>query len=319
MQFDVFNGDADGICSLLQLRLTHPLASQRVTGVKRDIALLDRVSAGAGDQITVLDISMAKNKTALERLLSAGAAIDYVDHHSAGDIPQHDNLSVTISEAPEVCTALLINGRLHGAHVEWAVTGAFGDNLDEPARQIASKASFAESSIIKLKELGVCVNYNGYGPSLEDLHFHPEALYEALYAAATPEAFIGSDEFRTLRDGYLNDIAVSLAIEPLIDSAAFAVYQLPNAAWARRVSGVFSNDLVRAHPARAHAVLTEQDDGAFLVSVRAPFHHRFGAEKVCAQFETGGGRAAAAGINRLAAGDLDRLIVALAAEYGDQR
>jgi hypothetical protein len=97
------------------------------------------------------------------------------------------------------------------------------------------------------------------------------------------------------------------------------MYQLPNTAWARRVSGVFSNDLVRAHPARAHAVLTEQDDGAFLVSVRAPFHHRFGAEKVCAQFETGGGRAAAAGINRLAADDLDRLIAALATEYGDQR
>ena len=94
------------------------------------------------------------------------------------------------------------------------------------------------------------------------------------------------------------------------------MYQLPSAAWARRVSGVFSNDLVRAFPARAHAVLTERDDGAFLVSLRAPFERRTGAEAVCSQFETGGGREAAAGINRLPAEALDQLIGALAAEYG---
>jgi len=75
---------------------------------------------------------------------------------------------------------------------------------------------------------------------------------------------------------------------------------------------------VRAHPARAHAVLTERDDDSFLVSVRAPFTRRTGAEAVCAQFETGGGREAAAGINRLPAADLDRLVAALAAEYDSQ-
>ncbi len=318
MHFDVFNGDADGICSLLQLRLQQPADSQRVTGIKRDIALLDRISAGQGDHVTVLDISMAKNTGALRRLLDAGATVDYVDHHAPGEIPQHDNLSVTISEAPEVCTALLINGRLRGAKVEWAITGAFGDNLDEPARQVALKANLSEADVSGLRALGVCINYNGYGPSLDDLHFHPNELYAALYEAGHPGAFIDSDSFRQLSEGYSQDVAASKALAPALIQPGFAMYQLPNTAWARRVSGVFSNDLVRAHPARAHAVLTEQDDGAFLVSVRAPFHHRFGAEKVCAQFETGGGRAAAAGINRLAADDLDRLIAALATEYGDQ-
>ena len=46
---------------------------------------------------------------------------------------------------------------------------------------------------------------------------------------------------------------------------------LPNEAWARRVSGVYSNDLATANPdpcARgAHRVKT---DGGYLVSVRAP-------------------------------------------------
>ena len=47
--FDVFNGDADGLCALHQLRLEAPLDSVLITGVKRDIALLQRVPAGRGD------------------------------------------------------------------------------------------------------------------------------------------------------------------------------------------------------------------------------------------------------------------------------
>ena len=316
MQFDVFNGDADGICSLLQLRLEDPLESQLVTGIKRDIALLERVAAKAGDHVTVLDLSMVKNRDALDRLLAAGVSVDYVDHHAAGDIPDHANLTTTISEAPEVCTALLINGRLRGAQVAWAITGAFGDNLDEPARQVASKTGLSESDTAQLRELGICLNYNGYGPSLEDLHFHPANLYGALHEAGSPAAFAASNAFRKLQDGYHEDVAASEALSPVHVQPGFAVYQLPNASWARRVSGVFSNDLVRAFPARAHAVLTERDDGSFLVSVRAPFERRTGAETVCSQFETGGGREAAAGINRLPADELDQLIGALAAEYG---
>jgi hypothetical protein len=55
--FDVFNGDADGICSLLQLRLATPIDSLLITGAKRDIALLQRVDAQPGDGVTALDIS----------------------------------------------------------------------------------------------------------------------------------------------------------------------------------------------------------------------------------------------------------------------
>ena len=38
--FDVFNGDADGICALLQLRQHTPRIATLITGVKRDIGLL---------------------------------------------------------------------------------------------------------------------------------------------------------------------------------------------------------------------------------------------------------------------------------------
>ena len=41
MYYDVFNGDADGICALHQLRLAEPRpTAELVTGVKRDIRLL---------------------------------------------------------------------------------------------------------------------------------------------------------------------------------------------------------------------------------------------------------------------------------------
>ncbi len=40
MDYDIFNGDADGICALLQLRKAEPRDAQLVTGVKRDINLL---------------------------------------------------------------------------------------------------------------------------------------------------------------------------------------------------------------------------------------------------------------------------------------
>ena len=59
-----FNGDADGLCALQQLRLARELSDDvRLTsGVKRDIGLLRWVSAGPGERVTVLDISHTQNR-----------------------------------------------------------------------------------------------------------------------------------------------------------------------------------------------------------------------------------------------------------------
>ena len=70
-----------------------PKESILVTGLKREIDLLSRIKAKAGDEITVLDISMDKNREALDRVLEAGASVFYADHHYSGDIPEHENLS----------------------------------------------------------------------------------------------------------------------------------------------------------------------------------------------------------------------------------
>ncbi|NQX87450.1 MAG: DHH family phosphoesterase [Halioglobus sp.] len=318
MNYDLFNGDADGICALLQMRKAAPRDAELITGVKRDINLLDRVDAVAGDRITVLDVSMDKNKASLENALSVGATVFYVDHHKPGNIPDSPNLTAIINEAPEVCTAVLVNEHLQGAHLDWAVTGAFGDNLKDTARTLAHDLTISREDLEALEQLGTYINYNGYGPAIEDLHYDPRRLYLNLYAADGPLDFVvNSKDFRTLSTGYREDMAAAAALEPVQVDASTAVFILPNEAWARRVSGVYSNDLAVDNPHRAHAVLTIKANGNYLVSVRAPMTNKNGAADLCNQFPTGGGRAGAAGINDLPAADLEAFVSAFGKAYAD--
>ncbi len=314
---DVFNGDADGICALVQMRNAEPLQSRLVTGVKRDIELVAKAEAVAGDRMTVLDVSFDKNRDAVVRALGAGVEIFYVDHHFAGSVPEHGGLTTLIDTSPNVCTSLLVNEHLQSKHVEWAVTGALGDNLKTSARELAAPLGLTEERFGLLETLGVCINYNGYGASLQDLHFAPAALFELLRPHATPFEFIEQDRetFERLESGYRADMAHADGLKPIRASRSAAVFVLPDEPWARRVSGVYGNELANRHPERAHAVLTERADATYLVSVRAPLRNKRGADELCRQFPTGGGRAAAAGINALPTDQLDVFIAALEAAY----
>jgi len=299
-RIDVFNGDADGICALQQIRLHTPAESTLVTGVKRDIKLLDGIDAQAGDEITVLDISLDKNRLGLIRLLDAGARVRYFDHHFAGEIPEHVNLESHIDPSPDTCTSLLVDEDINGAYRAWAVTAAFGDNFHDSARRAAEPLGLSEDDLTLLKELGELINYNAYGATVEDLHFAPAELYRKLRPYADPLEFIRKDEaFVKLRDGYAEDNTKAQGIGPETETEARALFILPAEPWARRVSGVFANELARANPNRAHAMLTRLPKGGFIVSVRAPLSTKTGADVLCRQFATGGGRQAAAGINDL--------------------
>jgi hypothetical protein len=315
--FDVFNGDADGLCALVQLRNAQPREAELITGVKRDINLLEKVQAGPGSSVTVLDVSLDKNRAGLERALAAGADVFYCDHHFAGDIPEHDGLQALINTAPDVCTSLLVNKYLDGEFLEWAVVGTFGDNLKDSARRIAKPLALNEGSLQHLEDLGVYINYNGYGSNLEDLHFAPEQLYRLISPYASPLDFMsdGVEHFQKLEQGYRQDMASAASLAPEYTDAAVAAYMLPNEPWARRVSGVYSNDLANGDPARGHAVLTTKANGCYLVSVRAPLSNKTGADELCMKFPTGGGRKAAAGINDLPADMLQEFIDAFAAFY----
>ncbi len=316
-QFDVFNGDADGLCALHQLRLSEPMDSEVVTGVKRDIGLLVNVKAIKGDSVTVMDISLDKNRAALDKLLAQGVNIRYFDHHYAGEnLPSHPCLEAYIDTSPEICTSLLVNDFLGGKFLPWAVTAAFGDNMHVSARKAASRLNYSDSQLDALSELGTCLNYNGYGSVLNDLHFTPVALYYKMKPYADPFEFIqNEDAYQILRNGYYDDMTAAVNIKPEFVDEHVALYILPKAKWSRRVSGVFGNQLSTSAPERAHAVLTILQDGGFMVSVRAPQCNKAGADELCRSFPTGGGRKGAAGINFLAESDLGLFIQRFHQQY----
>lgn len=313
---DVFNGDADGICALHQLRLAKPANTELVTGPKRDISLLKRVNAEPGDLITVLDIALSKNRDALDRVLAAGAQVRYFDHHQPGEIPRHPAFEPHIDTNADTCTSLLVNDYLKGKHLLWAVTAAFGDNLGQSARKAATPLQLKDSELEQLQTLGELLNYNGYGETLDDLHYAPDHLFRIVHQYPDPFELIASEPaFAVLQNGFRQDMDKAFGIEAADNHAAASVYVLPAEKWARRIAGVLGNRLAEASPTHAHAVLTHKPEGGFVVSVRAPMMNKSGADEVCSQFETGGGRKAAAGINHLPDADYARFVRTFLARY----
>ncbi|CAH0541695.1 DHH family phosphoesterase [Vibrio marisflavi] len=303
MHYDVFNGDADGIIALLQLRLAKPIHSQLITGVKRDTALLRQVERQPDvTSVSVLDISLEKNIDALSALLARKVEVFYCDHHRAGDIPDSNYLTSRINTDSEVCTSLLVNEELNGRYLHWAIAAAYGDNLHSTADKLAIENEVSDADREYLKELGTLINYNGYGASVEDLHIPPVDLYRQLLPFESPFQLREdtSSPYYQLKSAYQQDRQFVDKLSPVEESSNIRVFELPPEAWARRISGVFGNELANQEPNKAHAVLTlNPNKNDFTVSVRAPLNNRVGADEVCCQFVTGGGRKAAAGINQL--------------------
>jgi hypothetical protein len=305
MDYDVFNGDADGICALHQLRLDGPREDATlVTGVKRDVKLLSHIEklVTAADSITVLDVSLDSNKEALAKILEKGAGVFYADHHFAGDIPGNELLEAHIDPSADTCTSLIIDALLGGRYRPWAVVGAFGDNLHVAAREAAGPLELAEEAVAALRELGELLNYNGYGALVSDLHFAPQELYKAIKPYGSPFDFIhASPVMEQLRLGFHADMDSARTHKPHLENNSGRIFIFPKEPWSRRVAGVFSNEKAREMPNSAQALLVDNGDGTFLISVRAPLNRKEGADTLCRSFPTGGGRAAAAGINALPA------------------
>jgi hypothetical protein len=161
------------------------------------------------------------------------------------------------------------------------------------------------------------MNYNGYGSSLDDLHFAPADLYRHASAYSNPLDFMSddNDNFGRLEEGYHSDMSGAKNADVLLENSVCAAYLLPDEKWARRVSGVYGNSLANETPSRAHAVLTERPDSTYLVSVRAPLDNKTHADELCMEFPTGGGRKAAAGINALPADMLSQFLQRLEETY----
>ena len=308
MIFDVFNGDADGICALHQLRLAQPRSSRLISGVKRDIRLVRQVVSEVGPGrkcepetiITVLDVSMDSNKKDLLALLEMDCKVFYVDHHFPGEIPDSESLNAHVDTDPDVCTSLIIDRLFRGRYRPWAVVAAFGDNLHGAAMDAAADLKLTSDQLGRLRELGELMNYNGYGKSVSDLYFTPQLLYEAVKPYEDPLDFCNqSDVPAILRHGFADDMTKAGNCKPFIHRAGIRAFEFPAESWSRRVAGVFSNKKAREMKETAHALIIDNSDGTYLVSVRAPLCNKTGADVLCRAYPTGGGRAAAAGINAL--------------------
>ena len=309
--YDIFNGDADGLCALHQLRLAEPCDATLITGVKRDIALLARVAAQPGDELTVLDVSLDTNREALLGALRSGARVRYFDHHFAGEIPRHDLLEAHIDTSATLCTSLIVDRHLGGRHRAWAIVAAFGDNLRAQAYCAAGALGLKPADVETLRELGECLNYNAYGASIADLHFHPAQLYLRMQPYSDPLAFCAqAPELDALRRASTDDLKLAMALP--IDEVGnhAAVVFMPETAWSRRVAGTFANALSRRYPDRTLALLVRNGAG-YQVSLRAPGGSDSAVHLLARQFESGSGRARSAGIQFLPDADVARLLALL--------
>jgi len=319
MHFDVFNGDADGIIALLQLRFAQPMESTLITGVKRDISLLKQLDGQEVNSVTVLDISLEKNIVPLNNLLQNKVDVFYVDHHRPGDIPKSDHLTTLINTDANTCTSLLVNDLLKGQFVNWAIAAAFGDNMIKAAKTLSAEQGLSDLEQGQLEQLGIYINYNGYGRTIDDLHFKPADLYQRLLSYTNPLTLINEQGsiFSKLAAAYHQDMSNAQSAIILTDNEICKAVLLDDEPWARRVSGVFGNELANQSPNKAHAVITLNTDETYTVSVRAPLNNKQGADEICIQFPTGGGRAGAAGINNLPKKMLEKFINTMTQYYSN--
>ena len=312
-----FNGDADGLCALQQLRLVDPRPATLVTGVKRDVALLRRVAAKPADEVTVLDVSLEANRGALMPMLEAGVSVRWIDHHHAGFAPEHVHFESLIDTSADVCTSLLVDHVLGGRYRSWAIAATFGDGLKDVANCLCLAAGLSADRATVLERLGIGLNYNAYGESLPDLHIDPAALAAHMRPFECPFEFARkSSVFESLFQNYLADMEVARRLQPRLLVPGAAVVIMPDEAWARRAIGTLANELMCAWPDCGIALLSRRSAGGYTVSVRAPAGGRAQADALCLQFATGGGRRGAAGINELPASEVDAFVARFEAHFG---
>lgn len=287
---------------MLQWRLHEPATTTLITGLKRDIELLQRVPSSATD-VVVCDIALARNREPLLRLLQAGARVRYFDHHMTGEPLSHPNLLLHVNQAPDVCSSLLVAQATDDLFGLWGVVGAFGDNLVQPAQALGERMGLDAAQLQALRRLGELINYNAYGDSVQDVMLPPEQMFARMVGNVDPLTMALSDRLVDRLDEQRHaDLA---AAEGAVrwSSQQAAVYELPDGAAGRRIAGTLANTLARRDRQRAVAVmLPVPGEGAaqrrWRVSVRAPLDAPAGAGALCERFG-GSGRAGAGGVDAL--------------------
>jgi hypothetical protein len=262
-RYDVFNGDADGICALLQLRLQDDERARRrlVTGVKRDIRLLEKIQVRPRDRDHGARY-LARFEPRRPRAGAGGRRAEVTlvrsplrrrDPGARGCWPS----SILRPGCARACwwTATLAARSTPGPSSAPSATTS-------KRRPAASReADFDAGQAKRCCALGEALNHNAYGESVADLRYPPAELYrhaEAVSPARSPS----SPRRRPSRNcarAIARTCALPRTLRPVLAEEGGLVFVLPDTAWARRVSGVFANRLDDgAHAERAIAVLTSR-------------------------------------------------------------
>ena len=262
--------------------------------------------AGKGDMVTVMDVSHAKNRKDVQRLLDSGAIIEYFDHHDPSELIAHPIITYHINTEPNISTGLIVNSYVKGKNCLWSIATAFGDNHIELAINMAKSEGLDDEQINLLKQIGLVVNYNSYGQTADDLFYSPEEIAEAVKACGSDVFRFTeqSDIFSTLLENFSNDMASAGCQEPYSINENGVIYTLPNEVWTHRIMGSFSNHLVSTNKDLACAISVLNSDGTYRISVRSSINNPHGAGDLCKKFG-GGGREKAAGINNLPESELE--------------
>lgn len=123
------NGGADHFRGAPQRWRAACAGDRLVTAVKRDIRLLDRVDARAGDSVSVGDVALGGNRESFAALRAAGVRLASPDHHFAENILTSPMRAEHVKTVAETSGGMIFSADLGGLFRPWAVAGAHGDDL----------------------------------------------------------------------------------------------------------------------------------------------------------------------------------------------
>lgn len=321
IDFDVFNGDADGICALHQLRLAEPRSAILITGAKRQIALLGRVretleAAGStpvrAHRVTVLDIAIERNRVALDGLLADGARVQWFDHHEPGPIPADRALEARIDTDAGVCTSLLVDRHLDARFRRWAICGAYGDGMVASAESLADSLTgpqaLSRAQRDQLQTVGEAINYNAYAADTGTALISSVDLYRRLAGITDPLALAHWPLIDALTRMSRDDLGEALKAGPILDLPTGTAWLLPPTLPARRARGLVAKHLKAHADQRPVMIIAPDGEGRADISIRCPANAPQPASAFARRYDGGGGRATAAGIDRLPINALEDLL-----------
>lgn len=298
------NGDADGIFSF---RILHESLGLResnvriVSDVKRQTHLIERVLAAENEDIYALDIELSKNSESVLKLINKNRFF-WFDHHvskfSVDEIINHINFHNFINTASNYNTSKIAYEKMNSKSSGWMISALFGDGLQEIAQDECDKHKISAADAKVLEQVGRFINYNSYGNSATDLFFHPVDICHDVLKYSDPVEFYRQSEIpKKIERFYEEDRTQFLNFLGQLKAAD--ILDLPNEPWSIRFSGEAGNTLSRMYPDRTFAIVSQNRDSTYNVSVRSSKNSMVHIGQFCNQFHNGGGRAHSGGITSL--------------------